>query len=74
MAAQIQTVNDLEEHAGTEKSPAMVEKNVQDRPVDSYRPKKWQSNVTILSCVCLYSKPTNFRSLNLLISLVYRKF
>ncbi|KAJ5873398.1 uncharacterized protein N7473_013271 [Penicillium subrubescens] len=50
MAAQIQTVNDLEEHAGTEKSPAMVEKNVQDRPVDSYRPKKWQSNVTILSC------------------------
>jgi hypothetical protein len=61
MAARIQRVNDLEDNAAAEKYPAAVD--VQDRPVDSYRPKKWQSNVTILSCVCLYpSHPTCFLS------------
>jgi len=28
-----------------------VRADVQDIPVDSYHPKKWQSNITILSCV-----------------------
>jgi hypothetical protein len=73
MTTHIQTVDDPEEHAETEKFPTTVETNVQNRRVDSYRPKKWQSNVTILSCVCLFPKPTNLRSICILTSLVYRK-
>jgi hypothetical protein len=74
MAAYIQRVDDPEENATAEKFPATVETNVQDQPVNSYRPKKWQSNVTIVSCVCVYPRPSNLRSICVLTSLVYRKF
>lgn len=73
MATQLKRVNDFEEEATAKESPTTVGTNVQDRFVNSYRPKKWQSNVTILSCVRLYPKPTTLHSVRLLTSLVYRK-
>lgn len=57
MVAQVQGVVDSEADAATQKSPeTTVQVNLEDQSENSYRPTKWQSHVTILSCVCLYSR------------------
>lgn len=74
MAAHIQRADDPEENAPTRKAPIIAfDTNVVDRTGNLYRPKKWQSNVTILSCVCLNPRPGTPRCNRSLTSIVYRK-
>ncbi|KAJ5150836.1 uncharacterized protein N7482_010088 [Penicillium canariense] len=51
MTVPMETVDDSELNGTAHKSPVIIVKtNVENGPGDSYRPTKWQSNVTLLSC------------------------
>jgi hypothetical protein len=51
MLPQVQRADDPERNAPVEKSSQTNAESDAVRNVNSYCPKKWQSHVTILSCV-----------------------